>query len=127
MDKGTRRRLHPNTGTEGGSPRCIVVAKPHTPREAASILHQQASSSALPPTIAQPPNQNPIHEEGEVSPHVIVAEPHPLTQQLRLHAAKPHLHSHTRCQEAKATSEGDVVAETEREMCPWVISKYFGD
>lgn len=47
-----------------------------------------------------------------VSPHVIDVEPYPLTQQLRLHAAKPNLHSHTRRREAKETTEGDAMAKT---------------
>jgi hypothetical protein len=46
-----------------------------------------------------------------VSPHDIIVEPHHLKQHLRLHVAKPHLHTHTRRREAKTTIEGDVVAE----------------
>jgi hypothetical protein len=60
---------------------------------------------------------NPVHEEGGSSA-VIVAEPQPLMQQLRLHFAKPHLHPHTRRRESKATIEGEAEAETNFNVTP---------
>jgi len=60
---------------------------------------------------------NPVHEEGGSSA-VIVAEPQPLMQQLRLHLAKPHLHPHTRRRESKATIKGEAEAETNFNATP---------
>jgi hypothetical protein len=111
MVKRTRRPLHPNTDTKGGRPWCAVVAKSrHTPRKATPILHQRACSSAPPQAIAQPPKQSSPQKGGFVL--VIAVEPHLLTQKLRLLVAKPHLHLHTRHREAKATTEGNVMPET---------------
>jgi hypothetical protein len=67
---------------------------------------------ASPPRSRQLPNlrNNPILDK-RVSLHIIVVEPHPLTQQLQLYVAKPYLHPHTRCREVKATIQDDTVAK----------------
>jgi hypothetical protein len=75
--------------------------------------------SLMPDVVALGHNlrNNPVHEEGGSSA-VIVAEPQPLMQQLRLHLAKPHLHPHTRRRESKATIEGEAEAETNFNATP---------
>ncbi|AQK63295.1 Adenylyl cyclase-associated protein [Zea mays] len=73
-----------NTGTGEGRQRRAVVAKPrNTPLETTLIVHQrdfQNLDSLLP--LHQMPHlrRKPTHEGGGGgSPHVIVAESHPLT------------------------------------------------
>jgi len=54
----------------------------------------------------------PIDERGGGSPHVIIAEPHPLMQQLRLHAASPPSTRRPDAEKRRASTEGNVVVKT---------------
>jgi len=75
---------------------------------------QRAAPTSPPPAPRHLPHLQslPVDERGGGSPHVIVAEPHPLTQQLRLHASSPPSTRRPGAEKLRASTEGNVVVET---------------